>query len=280
MHPIDIFQLTRVVQAASSPIGKNFRLYHRTILKDDSTVVTETDLVVHNTLSRWANDQPGLCYIGEEGDLFHEGCEYALYVDPLDGTGAYVRGLASATVAVSLMKRLSDERWEPIMAVIHDPILHWTWGATKDGTSFVQPGANEIGRFPLQVSTSFAPWRVTAVAWRGAPHNMAAIHRSLLEDRRMDHQSFGSTALGGGLIASGFMDALLFGGKSAVETAAMSLIVRSAGGLATDLQGEPLNTFDLVEHDGKHDFLLPNGSIMSSSKQLTTELVRVVRGLG
>lgn len=277
MRPPDIFRLTHLVQQAGTPIREHFRLPGGHTIKEDNTPVTEIDLAVHRKLMWWTESQPNIGYIGEEGDAFTDNTPYVLYVDPLDGTNAYMRGIAAATVAVSVMERQSETKWKPIMSIIHDPINQWTWGATIDNKGFVQRGPDSDDRFTVQVTKQFFPWRVTAVAWRNAPCNMERIRDALLAEPSMEHQSFGATAIGGGLIASGLTNAILFGGKSAVETAAMSLIVRSAGGIATDLSGDLLNTYELVKKDGEHDFLLPNGSIMSSSQELTERLVEVAQ---
>ncbi len=277
MHLPDIFSLVDVVHAAAAPIRANFRLFNHSALKADNTPVTDVDLAVHQRLLDWTSTLPNVGYIGEEGDVFHRNFPYAFYVDPLDGTAAYLRGLAVTTVAVSLMERRSDTWWEPIMSVIHDPITRWTWAATKAGGGFVQQmRGNEDLYSAQQVVPHPLSWRVTAVAWRNAPCKLEAIRAAVLAERGMEHQSFGATAIGGGLIASGLTDAVLFGGRSAVETAAMSLIVRSAGGVATDLSGTPLEAYELVEQNGKFDFLLPNGSIMSSCQTLTDRLVEIV----
>lgn len=276
MYLPDRLQLVRIIRQAAAPIKKHFRQAVDVTTKEDGTPVSEVDLAVHQKLLAWTKSFPGLGYIGEEGNDFSDDCFHALYVDPLDGTNAYLRGIPTATVAVSLMKKIHATRWEPIISVIHDPINSWTCSATKE-ESFVQKGLSDVSGSLLQVSKLVTPWRITAVAWRNAPWNLERVQSTLLLCDDVDHQSLGATALGGALIASGLMDALIFGGKSAVETAAMSLIVRSAGGVATDLFGSPLTTYELVEQNGKLDFQLPYGSIMSSSSELTRLLTRVVK---
>lgn len=271
-----IHSLVRIAQFAGAPIRDHFRLTNQSTLKSDNTPVSEVDLAVHERFLNWICGFPHVGYIGEEGDAFHPSHSYALYVDPLDGTSAYLRGIAAATVAVSLMHRLDDTWWEPMSSVIHDPINEWTWSATKGGKGFVQHGSKG-GQIPSAVRYPQQLWKVTAVAWRNAPCKLEAIREALQQRSEMEHQSFGATAIGGGLIASGLTDAVLFGGRSAVETAAMSLIVRSAGGVATDLSGTPLEAYELIEHNGKFDFLLPKGSIMSSCQTLTDRLVEIVK---
>lgn len=275
----NILQLAEAVLLAGSPIHTDFRQSPATKIKEDGTPVTTTDHAVQQGLKSWAQKQDDLGYIGEEGDTFSPDQDQVLYVDPLDGTNAYSWGLASATVAATLMKRHSDTHWKPVMSIIHDPIHYWTWCSNELGDGFLIRQDQGVHRIPLGVTKIRTPWRVTAVAWRHAPHHMELIRNELEARRDMDHQPFGATALGGGLIASGLTNAILFGGESAIETAAMSLVVRSAGGIATDLFGTELGTYALVEKNGKYDFYLPHGSIMSSSQELTDHLVHIVKSV-
>jgi len=275
MYLPNIYSLVCVAELAGNHIRRNFRRKNRSTLKSDNTPVSEVDMAVHEMFMSWAKVLPNIGYISEEGDDFDRDCQSAIFVDPLDGTSAYLRGLSTVGIAISLMRRLDDTWWEPVIGVIHEPVTEWTWAATNTGQGFVQHGNSEDEPFSI-AKTSDRPFKVTAVAWRNAPCRMEAIREALEKDPDMEHQSFGSTAIGGGLIASGLTNAVLFGGRSAVETAAMSLIVQGAGGVATDLSGAPLVKYELTEHDGKFDFLLPNGSIMSSSQALNDRLVAIV----
>lgn len=279
MHPPTLSTLVRITKSSAQPIKMNFRLPTTVTIKKDGTPVTNVDFAVQQRFITNTNFLHHVGYISEEGDAFDPECSYVLYVDPLDGTSAYMRGIAVVTVAVSLMKRVDNEWWEPISTVIYDPINDWVWAATKDTdgciTGFVQHGEGHYS--PTGVRELINHRRVTAVAWRNAPHRLEAVREVLQREPNTEHQSLGATAIAGGLIASGLTDAVLFGGRSAVETAAMSLIVLSAGGVATDLFGKPLTTYKLVEQDGKFDFELPHGSIMSSCQKLTDSLVEIVK---
>ena len=276
MNHSELKKLCAAVRGAAKPIKMTFRKPVESQIKADGTPVTSTDLEVHNTLLRWAN-QNGLGYIGEEGCSWSGQGYRVLYVDPLDGTGAFQRGLPTVTTLATVMERRRD-RWYPVAAVIYDPIAnHMWWAAERNLTRqrFVRPGHPEyIG--PCRVRKPERPYRVTAVAWRNAPHNLELIKARILRQPLLDHQSFGSTGLGAGLSASGHMDAILTGSNSAVEAAAMTLIVRGAGGVATDLGGQDLTGFELQETDGMYDFRLPGGALFSAHRDLTEFLVTVV----
>lgn len=270
--------LVRAVQEAARPISDNFRKPHTVKIKEDGTPVTSVDLAVHENLKRWTSHFPGLGYIGEEGNDFSEKCQHTLYVDPLDGTNAYRRGQANSTTVATLMRHVEGNSWEPAEAVIHDPIGGWTWSVSRGEDTLTQSNRDGV----VEVHENhlvglLAPYQVTVCVWPNVPHNLDEVLRLIKDRPDYQDQAFGSIALGAGLIASGGMHATLFGGKSAVETAAMSLIVRGAGGLATDFSGEHLGLYELAKQNGKLDFVLPNGAIMSSHKMLTKDLVQIVQ---
>ncbi len=87
--------------------------------------------------------------------------------------------------------------------------------------------------------------------------------KRILEDSFFLDQQMGAFAIGGGLIASGLLHTTAISDGSAVEAAAMSLIVREAGGVAVDLHGKEILTFAFGEHKNKSDFLLPHGAVFA-----------------
>lgn len=270
-------QLCVAVRDAAKPIRSHFRGVIGIQTKSDGTPVTDVDMAVHGSLLRWAHKH-SLGYIGEEGSAWNGTDRYILYVDPLDGTGAYLRGLSTVTTIATIMERYRSA-WRPLLAVIYDPLNNHLWSAAEGKRTrqrFTQPGyPTYIGR--CQVRSPSPPFRVTAVAWQQAPHHLEQIRNRLEAEPEMGHQTYGSTGLGAGLIASGLMDAILTGSGSAVEVAAMLLIVRGAGGVATDLDGSPFGGFALTKSDLGHDFVLPRGAILSADQALTERLVAIVK---
>jgi fructose-1,6-bisphosphatase/inositol monophosphatase family enzyme len=260
-------ELEAAVLIAGGIINKTFSMPQLVTDKDDGTPVTAVDHAV-NAFFREFADKYQIGFIGEEGNGDTDD-NWVLYVDPLDGTGAYARGIATATIAVSLM-----HCGEPLIAVIHNPITGQTWSAEYTiCTEYCRHGsAKTVSYVDAKPQKKF---RTAICAWPGVDQRFADFQKKVLENPDFSDQQMGAFAIGGGLIASGLLHATAISAGSAVETAAMSLIVREAGGVAIDLLGNPLDSFELGQHKGKSDFLLPNGAIIACNMEVAEALLRL-----
>jgi fructose-1,6-bisphosphatase/inositol monophosphatase family enzyme len=260
-----LFELVAAVETAGAMVNEMFGLSHHITDKDDGTPVTDIDIRLNAFFCDFAKEH-GLRFLGEEGNG-DDVSDWILYVDPLDGTGAFTRGMATATVIASVMFQ-----GEPVMAVIHNPVTGQTWSAEPNmGTEYSRHGS------PVTlVQVDPAPqgkYRTAICLWPGADKPFVDFQQNVLKSSDFLDQQMGALGLGGGLIASGTLHATAVSATSAVETAAMSLIVREAGGVAIDLQGNPLKYFELGEHKGKADFLLPYGAILACSADVAQKLL-------
>ncbi|MBP9843261.1 MAG: hypothetical protein KBC62_04670 [Candidatus Pacebacteria bacterium] len=265
MKPPHFTALTNIAGVAGLFVADDFGKPHSVTDKDDGTPVTPIDIQINEYLADRAKDW-GHGFLGEEGNGA-EDAEYTFFVDPLDGTGAYIRGMATATVIISVM-----HYGEPISAVIHNPITKQMWVAGKGEGAWYARGDTELVRTYVAKNPQ-KRWRTAICAWPGVGENFTHFQASVLADSRFNDQQMGAIGLGGGLIASGTLHATAYGATSAVETAAMSLIVREAGGIAIDLLGNPLERFELGEHKGKTDFLLPHGAIIACNQHVAEALL-------
>ena len=263
-------ELMDVVITASGPIYTRFGTSVSADTKSDATPVTEVDRLVNATLRDWATKR-GLGFIGEEGNGTHQGF-YTLYVDPLDGTGAFLRGMPTMTTIATIMENDGD-RGTPIMAVIYNPATSQTWVAEYGkGTQYTK----RILLKPAQVADAKdGPWQTAICAWPGVDAPFASFDAAVNSHPQLSDQKMGAFGLGGGLVASGLIHATAISATSAVETAAMSLLVREAGGVAVNLRGEPLLSFVRGVHKDKLDYLLPNGAILACNQGLAELLVNL-----
>lgn len=264
--------LTNAVVDAARHIDSRFGSVITAEIKSDNTPVTEIDRAINARLCVWA-EKHGLGFLGEEGNG-REDAEYELYVDPLDGTGAFMRGMATITTVATIMRR-EGQYGIPVRAVIHNPVTGQTWTAAYGrGTYYSRRQGTKRLRINPLIPT--APWRTAISSWVGVDERFASFEKAVLQDsRHFSDQKMGAFAIGGGLIVNGGLHATAITGKvtSAVETAAMTLIVCEAGGVSVDLFGNPLFTFKRGEHKGKMDYLLPNGSLFASHQEVADMLV-------
>jgi myo-inositol-1(or 4)-monophosphatase len=141
-------------------------------------------------------------------------------VDPLDGTKEFVKGIPEYSVAVALV-----ENGEPLLGVVHNPATGDTFSAARGA------GAFRNGR-PIRCVEG-----KTALASRS---ETARGEFSPFVDS-WDVRSVGSIQLKLALVAAGDA-AVTFsrGPKHEWDVCAGALIVAEAGGLATDVYGDPL----------------------------------------
>lgn len=170
---------------------------------------------------------PGHSIAGEEFPARKNGGPYTWYIDPIDGTINYIRGLPGASISVGL--------WEsetPIIGVVFDPMNNNMYsaargqGAFRNGTrklsvssvSEVAQGIGGVGRFSA-VADIPALQRVARKIYRG--------------------RQYGGSALELCFMAEGKLDLLVSERIKIYDVAAGMLILTEAGGTVSDWEGKP-----------------------------------------
>lgn len=190
-----LFELASVVYKAGAIINENFGIPHGFTAKEDGSPVTAIDRQV-NALFKDFADQKKIGFIGEEGNG-NVGNDWILYVDPLDGTGAFTRGMATSTVIASIMFM-----GEPTMAIIHNPMTGQTWAAEE--TTLCEYWRGESKAKVVNVIRDPSSYYRTAIcAWPGVDERFALFQQKVLESSLFSDQQMGAFGIGGGLIASG-----------------------------------------------------------------------------
>jgi myo-inositol-1(or 4)-monophosphatase len=149
-------------------------------------------------------------------------------VDPAEGAVNYVHGLDEWAVTVALVQ---DNM--PVLAVVHQPIGNRTWTATRGG------GALRDGE-PLTVSakTELSAAIVTMTQPRTRNRRFGDAVATLLDEVLFIRSTVPSTFPQLDL-AAGHVDAYWQYECDLIGVAAGVLLVTEAGGVVTDLRGEP-----------------------------------------
>jgi myo-inositol-1(or 4)-monophosphatase len=193
----------------------------------DKSPVSEADIAVNDLLRpRLAQLAPEAGWLSEETDdhLPDRAMASAWIVDPIDGTRAFISGRADWTISVALV-----EHGRPLLAAVYAPVTDEMFLGLRDG------GATCNG---IRIASS----RGEALA--GA--KLAGPKRYLDRLSRLDPQiltqpKVHSLALRFARIAQGQLDAAFASpGSHDWDLAAADLLVHEAGGLLTDLNGQPL----------------------------------------
>lgn len=221
---------------------------HATFIKSDRSPVSEVDRRVETDLRKLVNDhQPNSGFLGEEYHEVGDG-KARWIVDPLDQTRNYLRGIEIYATLIAY-----EANGEIQTAVISAPSLQMRWWATKGG------GAFENGN---KIQTSNVQFLEDAMISIHSPRKLAADGRSQGLD--LLYSEAGSTyGLGNFwahmLVARGAIDLAVSMGGKYWDYAAASLIVREAGGVFSDVNG---NQRELT------------GSAVSSSSRLHAAVIR------
>jgi histidinol-phosphatase len=203
--------------------------------KPDRTYVTETDRAIEQTLrERIARTFPDHDVVGEEYGATGEGANVRWYLDPIDGTHNYMRGVPLFGTLLGI-----ERDGELQVGVVSAPALGERWFARRGGGAWAV-GPGRAGGEPRQLAVS----QVSAigdmqllygstgdVAASGKAPGFDALVGAVWRDR-----GFGDF-WGYMLVAEGAAEAMVEADLSTWDMAGPLVIVEEAGGRMTDFDG-------------------------------------------
>lgn len=200
--------------------------------KDDLSPVTELDLAAEKIireiiLKRFPDHQ----IVGEEfGKDAHNLSPYTWIIDPIDGTKGYIRGQEYFATQVAVMYE-----GEVVVGVSNAPALNETLAASKNGGAF-------LNKKPIQVS------KINQLPKAFISHGNLKYFDQIKKlpqffkvlEKAWTTRGFGDF-WGYHLLATGRIDAMLEAKAKIWDIAALSIIVKEAGGAVSDIHGQPLS---------------------------------------
>ena len=222
--------------------------------KPDRTFVTQADTAIERVIrARISAAYPDHGLVGEEFGTEAGDAATRWYIDPIDGTHNFIRGvpLFGTLLAVERDSELQA-------AVLSAPALHERWWARRGGGAWAR-GPDDATPRRLHVS------RVSSLADAQVLHGSsneiemsgrAPGFRALLGDIWRE-RGFGDF-WGYALLAEGAAEAMVEVGLSSWDAAAPMVLVEEAGGRATDLDGRRrIDSGDFIVSNGLlHDTIL------------------------
>jgi myo-inositol-1(or 4)-monophosphatase len=200
-------------------------------LKGPANFVSSADQRAEETLrAELARARPGYGFLGEEGGRL-EGADktHCWVVDPLDGTTNFLHGIPQFAISIAL------EREGTIVAgVVYNPITEELFVAERGKGAFLNDQRLRVA----------ARKRLSeAVIACGLPHlgrgDLAQFRQEFaaVQEKVAGLRRFGAAALDLAWVAAGRLDAYWERNLSAWDIAAGLILVREAGGFASDLDG-------------------------------------------
>ncbi|MFH0760090.1 MAG: inositol monophosphatase family protein [Bacteroidota bacterium] len=172
---------------------------------------------------------PEAGFIAEEGTRTHKGKQYNWIVDPLDGTTNFIHGVSPFCISIALMD--SDEL---VAGIVFDPVQEecfssWLGGSAKlNGKEIHVSRCNQLDQALVATGFPYTDFSLLEPYMDSLKDLMACTHGI----RRL-----GSAAMDLAYVACGRYDAFWEYHLKPWDVAAGTVIIRQAGGLASDFYG-------------------------------------------
>ncbi len=208
-------------------------------VKGPSDFVSQADLRSEATLrEELGKARPGYAFLMEEsGAHGAENWAWRWVVDPLDGTTNFLHGIPQWAISIGLEHRLPDGGSEIAAGLVYAPALNEMFWAEKGGGAFLNEHRLRVsGRRELKdaLFATGIPFAKTEAADRLAfARTLGALMPQIAGVRR-----FGAAALDLAWVAAGRFDGFWEFGLQPWDVTAGILLVREAGGFATDPEGD------------------------------------------
>jgi myo-inositol-1(or 4)-monophosphatase len=242
--------MQNAVQRASRRLLRDFNEVEQlqVSVKGPGDFVSQADLRAEQSLKNDLNKaRPGFAFLLEEtGSFGADNWTWRWVVDPLDGTSNFLHGIPHWAISVALEHRLPDNASEIAAAVVYAPVVDEMFWAEKGGGAFLNDHRLRVSArrdFKEALFATGIPF--AAVAAR----NRMAFARTLgvLMPQVAGVRRFGAAALDLAWTAAGRFDGYWEFGVKPWDVTAGLLIVREAGGFATDTAGgDPRVSGDVV----------------------------------
>jgi histidinol-phosphatase len=219
----------RAAQQGGQRALKYFQKKITVTRKVDRSPVTRADREAEQVIRRILGKAfPSHMLCGEEyGWEKAQKAEFKWWIDPVDGTRQFVRGIPFWGTLVAL-----EHMGEVIVGVIRHPALGLTLWAAKGMGCFADGKKAQVSKIPkLQNGTfTYGGMRLVPPGWRKRMEKLCG-----LSD---DDRGFGD-CFGHGFVIMGKVEAMLDPVVKPYDVAAIKICVEEAGGKFTDLKGRP-----------------------------------------
>jgi myo-inositol-1(or 4)-monophosphatase len=207
---------------------KTFRAPVRRWIKGQSSPVSEADIAVDNLLrERLGGVAPADGWLSEEteDDPRRLDAEAVWIVDPIDGTRAFIAGHPDWSVAIALLVH-----GQPLLGVVHAPAHDRFYEASAGAGARVNGARLDVSlKDSVAGARTAGPKPLVDTFERRAGSTVTRLEKIPSLALRVVRVAEGSVEIG--LISSDSRD---------WDLAAADLILREAGGLMSDLAGNPL----------------------------------------
>ncbi|NJN48048.1 MAG: inositol-phosphate phosphatase [Candidatus Competibacteraceae bacterium] len=248
-HPALLQTAIQAARAAEEVIKHYYRSDLGVQIKADLSPVTVADIETEQAIKQVLQQAfPDYGFFGEETGKNRTDAEFVWLVDPIDGTKSFIRGYPFFSTQIALMRGN-----ELILGVSNAPLFNELAYAEIGQGAFL----NDV---PLHVSDITLPDAATLsfgnLKTLAGDRRWSAIGKLIRQcNRTRGYGDFYHYHL----LAAGKLDIVIESDINILDVAALSVIVREAGGEVSDLTGQPLSlstTTILASNGHLHDAVL------------------------
>ena len=225
-------------------------------MKPGDEPVTVADHAASDLIVRGLEAQfPGDVVISEErvDNLDRLTADRVWYIDPIDGTKDFIRGESGFAVMIGLAAGAT-----PVVGVLYQPTTERLYLAGKDSGSWLVEGGDKPRR--ITCSDVSDPAEIRLVASKS--HRSKTIDRVKETLGIADEMNLGSVGLKIGVLAAGERELYVnaAGRTKLWDSCGPQAVLEEAGGVLTDLHGDPLR-YDIEDTHNRKGLLASNGRL-------------------
>lgn len=222
----------RAAKSAEQIIRRYYKSAPQTQIKSDLTPVTQADIECEKVIKQvLAADFPDFNFYGEESGKEDKQSKFMWLVDPIDGTKSFVREYEFFSTQIALI--FEDKI---IAGVSHAPLFNETAWAAKGLGAYLNDKKISVSDFTEAHEMCFSTGNINTL-----------LKNPDLWQKLNSVLSLCSKTRGYGdfyhyhLLASGKLELVIESDVNILDIAALSLLIKEAGGLITDLNFNPIN---------------------------------------
>ncbi len=244
----DLRLALELAEAADEITMKHFRMASLEVrTKSDESPVTEADEAVERMIrDRLSRERPGDGILGEEFGTTGNSARRWI-IDPIDATKNYIRGIPVFATLIGL-----EENGQIVTGVVSAPALGRRWSASKGNGAFCNGIAIHASDVNDLAEAQIGYDGIADFDAHGTGEQFLKLVRACGRDR-----GFGDFWIHM-LVAEGAIDIAVEPRVAPWDMAAVQVIVEEAGGVFSDLKGNP-------RYDG--------GSALSSTRDLHPQVL-------
>ncbi len=236
-------------EVLSAGYGTQFHIESKSEIND---LVTEFDKKSENTIIDYLKEQfPESSFLAEESGLSEVQSDLRWIIDPLDGTVNFAHGIPVFAISIA-----AEYKGEIVCGIIYHPLLKEMFTTVKGGGSYLNGkkiSVSDVSDFSRSFLVTGFPYNIINHGRNWSEHFLSIV-RNGIPVRRL-----GSAALDLAYTAAGRFDGFWEIGLSPWDVAAGILMVREAGGVVKNYEGE--------------DYIIGNDSIIATNNYINQELL-------